>query len=189
MVFYMENENQPRKITTHSIQPQYKPEITINFNAQQKNEVITSNIKYHLGIERDNKVKLKLSIITRKRKVITGAKHFRQLIYRDQWIRKRTSSSILYKSICRPLLYLHLQSVINALLVAETSSLRTLTRMRHPENILYNPPNQLLYAKTNTQPIMEQIKKLNDRFPQRLKMVNDISNLMHNKPVQHLHRK
>ncbi|XP_050518402.1 uncharacterized protein LOC126892762 [Diabrotica virgifera virgifera] len=48
----------------------------------------------------------------------------------------------------------------NNIKVAETTSLRQITRMRHPDNPLHNPSNRMLYEETGIEPINERLNKL-----------------------------
>lgn len=69
--------------------------------------------------------------------------------------------------ICRPMLeygstifYNSKGPAKNNIKVAETTSLRQITRMRHPDNPLHNPSNRMLYEKTGIEPINERLNKL-----------------------------
>ena len=48
--------------------------------------------------------------------------------------------------------------------IAETTALRRLTKITHPNNPLHNPLNILLYAKTQVQSIIERAKMLSTKF-------------------------
>ncbi|KAL3274765.1 hypothetical protein HHI36_020450 [Cryptolaemus montrouzieri] len=127
--------------------------------------------------------------------MIARAKHFRCLTYNNQGIDMKTAT-VIYKSICRPIIeYGHplyancRESVIKILEVAETTSLRAITKMRHPNNPLHNPPNHLLYQRTKIEPIRERIKKLNTKFIQRLSELDDIRDLLHDEPAENPLRK
>ncbi|XP_044744572.1 uncharacterized protein LOC123306578 [Coccinella septempunctata] len=50
---------------------------------------------------------------------------------------------------------------------AETTSLRAITKMRHPRYELYNPSNMLLYEKTLIKPINQRLNDLSPKFSQR----------------------
>lgn len=176
-------------IFNHNINHQ-SPTIAIN------NKIVkpTPSIKY-LGIQIDSKASLKLHANNIKKKMIARAKHFRCLTYNNQGIDMKTAT-IIYKSICRPIIeYGHplyancRESVIKILEVAETTSLRAITKMRHPNNRLHNPPNHLLYSRTKVEPIGGRIEKLNNKFIQRLKELDDISDLMHDEPADNPRRK
>lgn len=108
--------------------------------------------------------------IHNKKKCINRSKHFRSLTYKNKGISTKTAAHI-YETICRPLLeYCHPiyitsnKTVRKILSTAETTSLRGITKMRHPRNSLYNPPNSLLYQVTKIIPIEEQIKNLWKKF-------------------------
>lgn len=146
--------------------------------------VPTHSIKY-LGVQIDNKLNFNLHTKMMKKKTISRAKHFSKLTYRKQGINIENATKI-YKSICRPLLeYAHplyancKTTALRNLEVAETTALRAITRLRHPQNILHNPPNSLLYMKTNILPITERITVLNRRFHTRLNELEDVLNLYH----------
>ncbi|XP_045476244.1 uncharacterized protein LOC123681898 [Harmonia axyridis] len=126
-------------------------------------------IKY-LGMNIDCKLNFNLHTKLMKRKTISRAKYFSKLVYRKQGINIK-SASIIYKTICRPLLeYAHpvfancKPPAIKNLTVAETTALRTITRMRHPRNPLHNPPNSLLYLNTRIEPIEIRMSRLNKAF-------------------------
>ncbi len=71
---------------------------------------------------------------------------------------------------CRP-------SHLKPLQVGETSALRTLTKLRHPNNSLHNPPNTLLYEYTGITPILDRLKVLNTKFANRLSTLEDVKSL------------
>lgn len=105
-----------------------------------------------------------------KTKVKLRAKHFRSLTYRDRGISTKTATQI-YKAICRPLLdfgaILFTQCRPPALRnfqVAERSALRTLTKLRNPNNPLFNPSNDLLYSTTKVIPISQRSLNLAKKF-------------------------
>lgn len=150
-------QNSPNiHLSTHTLQP------------------ITS-LKY-LGVQLDNKINFNSHTQQTKKKTISRAKHFRTLSRKDSGINLQNQSKI-YKMICRPLLeYGHViyQNLKNPawknLRIAETTSIRTITKMRHPNNPVHNPPNQLLYERTGIMPIQDRINYLNQKF--RTKPVN-----------------
>ena len=93
--------------------------------------------------------------------------------WKSNGINTETKSKI-YKLICRPMieyghvLYLNLKTpAARNLIVAETSSIRSITKIRHPNNPLHNPPNNLLYQMTHIQPIEERLAHLQQKFCQR----------------------
>ena len=137
------------------------------------------NAKY-LGIDIDAKLNLKNYTKKTKSETIGRAKQFRSLTYKNQGINIKTAKKN-YKSICRPILeyghaiFLNLRPpAMKNICVAETSALRAITKIRHPQNELHNPSNELLYQKTNIQPIKERIYHLTGKFvsrPQNLHII------------------
>lgn len=130
------------------------------------------SIKY-LGIHIDNKINFNKHTQETKKKTIARAKHFKCLSRKNDGINLHTKCRI-YKMICRPLIeyghviYQNLKaSAWKNLQVAETSSLRAVTKLRHPNNPLHNPPNQLLYLTTHVLPIQQRISQLNQKFKQK----------------------
>lgn len=128
-----------------------------------------SNVKY-LGFNLDNKLNMNLHTKMIKRKIISRAKHFRMLTYKNKGINISVASKI-YKSICRPMieyghtLYLNCRkTALKNIQVAETSSLRVITKIRHPANPLYHPSNELLYNKTKILPIIQRLPVLSTKF-------------------------
>ncbi|KAJ8952802.1 hypothetical protein NQ318_008119 [Aromia moschata] len=53
---------------------------------------------------------------------------------------------------------------INNIKTAETSSLRIITKMRHPNNPVHNPPNEHLYQETQLTPITDRLQLLSSKF-------------------------
>ena len=111
-------------------------------------------------------------------KVKTRAAHFKSLTFRDKGISRECATHI-YKAICRPvieygsLLFVNCPSrTMYHLEVAERSALRSITRIRHPNNPLHNPSNHVLYNLTNIIPIHTRIKtlatKISKKFPEDL---------------------
>lgn len=132
-----------------------------------------TSIKY-LGIHLDNKLNFNLQTKIIKKRTTSRAKHFRCLTYKNKGINTSIASKI-YKTICRPILeYAHVlylncrKPALKNIQVAETSTLRTITKMRHPTNSLHNPTNELLYRKTKIQPIQERLTKLSTKFASRI---------------------
>lgn len=68
----------------------------------------------------------------------------------------------------------------NNIQIAERTSLRKITKIRHPDNPLHNPPNEMLYNLTQIQPIQDRLMVLNSKFYKRLKNLHDILPLFHN---------
>lgn len=176
-------------IFNHNIH-ENSPSISIN----NKKVKPSPSIKY-LGIHLDNKASLKLHANIMKKKAITRAKQFKCLTYKDQGIDMKTATTI-YKTICRPIIeYGHplyancKESLWKIIKSTETSSLRTITKLRNPRNRLHNPPNNLLYELTKIEPIRERIKKLNERFRKRLEDTEEVLGQFHHEPVGHLPRK
>lgn len=86
--------------------------------------------------------------------------------------------------ICRPLLEYANVLLLNCknpaknnIEVAERSSLRIITKIRHPNNPIHNPSNTLLYEKTRVLPIMNRIDILATKFASNPANVNIISPL------------
>lgn len=137
------------------------------------NVVIPQDCARYLGVNIDHKLTFKQHASIIKKKCIARSKHFRSLTYKNSGITTKTAAHI-YKTICRPLLeychpiYLSSNSTTKKLLqTAETTSLRAITKMRHPRNELYNPPNNLLYEKTQIKPISDRLDYLSTKFSQR----------------------
>lgn len=63
----------------------------------------------------------------------------------------------------------------NNLKVAETSAIRKITKLRHPQNPLHNPPNEQLYQITNIPKIEERLRHLSTKFSQRQSNIDCIS--------------
>lgn len=128
-----------------------------------------SSVRY-LGVTIDNKINFNLHTKNVKKNTIARARHFRSLSKKESGINIRTKTQI-YKMICRPLieygniLFLNLKNpAMKNLKVAETSAIRNITNIRHPNNQLHNPPNMLLYQMTQVQPIEERLAKLASNF-------------------------
>ena len=129
----------------------------------------------YLGVLIDPKLKFTGHAIKTKMKAKNRASQFRGLTYKDRGIDIETAVHI-YKMICRPILEygsLLLNNIGNSarysLNVGERGALRNITRLRHPNNPLYNPSNELLYQSTNITPITTRIetlsRKIANRFP------------------------
>lgn len=131
-----------------------------------------SHIKY-LGIHFDNKLNFKYHLSAMKKKTITRSKHFRNLTYKDEGINIKTAGHI-YTTICRPLLE-YGQIIFSAcrgpaiqiIETAERTSLRKITKIRHPTNPLHNPSNEMLYQKTGIEPIIQRFQSLTEKFGSR----------------------
>lgn len=130
------------------------------------------NVKY-LGVTLDHKLNLNQHSKNIKKHCITRAKHFRSLTYKDKGISKKTAAHI-YKTICRPLLeYMHpmylncRRPALKNIEVGETSSVRIITKVRHPNNPLHNPSNAFLYQLTSIQPITERLPMIAARFAKK----------------------
>ena len=140
---------------------------TISISGQiVENRPITN----YLGMHLDHKLNFNHHTKLVKKKCIIRAKHFRSLTYKNKGINKKTAAHI-YKSICRPILeyahplYLNCRKpAIKNLEVAETSTIRSVTKIRHPGNPLHNPPNNLLYQTTNIKPISQRLIHLSTKF-------------------------
>ena len=103
-------------------------------------------------------------------KTIARASHFRKITFKNKLIATKQASKI-YKFICRPLLDYGHPILLNCnnpakenIRIAETTALRRLTKIRHPNNPLHNPSNTRLYDKTQVQPIMVRAKMLSAKF-------------------------
>lgn len=161
----------------------------INFSSPKiklGNETITptDSCKY-LGIRIDHKLNFRAHFNLQKKSAITRAGHFRSLTYKNMGISSKTASMI-YKMICRPLLEYGLPIFSNAtktalsmIEVAERTCLRKITKLRHPNNPLYNPSNQLLYQITEIEPILERMQKLCKKFITNRNNINVIEPLIH----------
>jgi hypothetical protein len=106
-----------------------------------------------------------------KQNVIARAKHFRSLTYKNKGINNITAAKI-YKMLYRPMLEYGALLLLKTknpakrrVEVAETTCLRKITKMRHPNNPLHNPSNALLYKKLAIEPIAHRIvTRLKRRF-------------------------
>jgi hypothetical protein len=106
-----------------------------------------------------------------KQNVIARAKDFRSLTYKNRGINNITAAKI-YKMLCRPMLEYGALLLLKTknpakrrVEVAETTCLRKITKMRHPNNPLHNSSNALLYNKLAIEPIAQRIvTRLKMRF-------------------------
>lgn len=124
----------------------------------------------YLGIHLDHKLNFNNHTNITKKKITTRAKHFRALTYRNQGINGQSATKI-YKTICRPMLeyghplFSNCGSIAKKNIeVGERKAIRTITKIRHPQNPLYNISNNLLYQKVKIEPINLRIPKLNKKF-------------------------
>lgn len=124
----------------------------------------------YLGIQIDKNLNFKSHLKTIKQKTVNRAKQLRKLTFRQLGL-SRKHATLTYKVLCRPLLdygaILFTTCSPNTLKIistAETTALRTITRLRHPQNILWNPSNQSLYDMTKTEPILRRQRTLNQTF-------------------------
>ena len=172
------NPNKSQFVIFNHLIKQTSPSIFLN------NHTIRAqpSAKY-LGITIDQKLNFNQHTKAIKSKCTTRAKHFRSLTYKNQGISTLTASHI-YKSICRPLLeYCHplylncRRPAIKNLETAERTALRSITRIRHPQNPLHNPSNELLYQATQVEPIMNRIKHLSTKFSRVLENRNILTRL------------
>lgn len=129
-------------------------------------------VKY-LGISIDHKINFNYHTKNIKKSIISRAKHFRCLSWKNNGINQETKCKI-YKLICRPMIeyghivFLNLKHpALQNLKVAETSSIRSITKIRHPNNPIHHPPNDLLYRTTSIQPIEDRLAHLSHKFCQR----------------------
>lgn len=163
----------PNPLKTHFIMFYHHPsETSPSLNIYQHTLRPVSTVNY-LGITFDNKINFNAHVELKKKNIISRAKHFRSLTYNRNGINAETASRI-YKLICRPMieyghvLFLNCKNPARKKLkVAETSSIRKITKIRHPLNPLHNPPNPLLYQMTNIMPIEDRLIHLSKRFSQR----------------------
>ena len=143
------------KLSDHS------PKLTI------ANNILSSKcmVKY-LGVILDYKLNFNQQSQLVKKQCVSRARHFRVLTFGKHGIGVKTAAHI-YKTICRPVIeYAHplyincLKLPLKNLKVAESASLRIITKIRHPRNPLHHPSNELLYKITKVEPIEERLKKL-----------------------------
>lgn len=151
-------------------------------------------IKY-LGVTFDNKMNFKNHIQQIKKSTIQKSKFFK--CFDRKHVNLKTLSFI-YKVICRPSLeYAHpiyvnaKPSTIKILKTAETCALRNITKMRHPENPLHNPPNRLLYQLTEVTPLETRLEGLWKNFINKQKNQDIITNFGNirdpDKPARRVH--
>lgn len=136
--------------------PIHAPSPTVTI---QSTIISSVTISKYLGISIDRKLKFSDHAIKVKMKVTNRAKHFRSLTYQGRGISTKCAAHI-YKTICRPVIEYSSLILFEAsrgaryhLEVAERSALRCVSRIRHPENPLFNPSNELLYNLTEIPPI------------------------------------
>ena len=105
-----------------------------------------------------------------KAECIKRAKYFRCLIFPNH-IKSTATLALIYKAVCRPILEYGTAALantnsknINIIEVAERSALRSITKIRHPNNPLHNPPNHLLYELTEIEPIGDRLHRLRRTF-------------------------
>lgn len=123
----------------------------------------SSSCKY-LGINIDSKLNFNLQTKLCKQSILTRSRHFRNLTYKNEGIDTHTACKI-YKMICRPILEYGFvlfgncrKPALRNMEVGERSSMRKITKIRHPNNPLHNPSNHLLYQKTNIEPILSRLQ-------------------------------
>lgn len=162
------------------------PSVTLS-----NHRILPSSTAKYLGINLDNKLNFKHHTNLLKKRTVTRSKYFRHLTYKQQGIGTHAAAKI-YKSICRPLLeyghtiYLNSRHPTNKnLQVTETTSLRIITKIRHPNNSLHNPPNNLLYEKTKIQPILQRLKVLSTKFAQKEHNMEIIKPMLLSRQQQH----
>ena len=102
-----------------------------------------SSATKYLGMNIDSKLNFDLHTQNVKSKNIVRASHFRKITFKNKLIATKQASKI-YKCICRPLLDYGNPILLNCnnpakenIRIAETTALRRLTKMRHP-----NPTSQ-----------------------------------------------
>lgn len=126
-------------------------------------------VKY-LGMTLDSKMKFTKHLRNIRVNITKRAKYFRGLTYKQAGISTHTATKI-YKSICRPLLDYGNIILANAndktkkyIQTTEQITLRLITKIRHPENPLFNPSNDLLYERTNLIKITDRHKKIQTKW-------------------------
>lgn len=124
----------------------------------------------YLGVTIDHKINFNCHAAKVKKQTITRAKHLKSLTFKKGGANLGTMCKI-YKLICRPIIeYGHVifQNLKNParqkLKVAETTAMRIITKIRHPNNPLHNPSNQLLYDLTSIQPIQDRLISLTHKY-------------------------
>lgn len=130
-----------------------------------------NTIKY-LGITIDNKLNFNKHTKIIQSKATARANHFRSLTYKDLGINIKTATNI-YKMICRPMLDYGSILFLNGghsckynIEVAERKCLRSITKIRHPQNPLHNPSNLYLYQTTKIPQILDRQQALHQKFSQ-----------------------
>lgn len=56
--------------------------------------------------------------------------------------------------------------------IGERTSIRKITKIRHPQNSLFNPSNEALYHITGIQPIQERLEYLAKKFANKPENLN-----------------
>ena len=141
------------------------------------------SVKY-LGVEIDSSVSFKNHAKLVKQKLNKRAKYFRLLSYQNDGLCLKNRSKI-YKSICRPLLD-YAAPIFSSCqppfwrtwAIAERAALRTITRIRHPFNHLFNPHNSLLYTMCEVMPITDRQQEFAKKFHKRIKNQPSFINLL-----------
>lgn len=153
-------------LSNHKITPNSPTIMTDNITTKP-----TNDIKY-LGITIDNKLKFTKHVKQIRQETTKRAKHFRSLTYKNMGISTKTSTQI-YKTICRPVLDYGNIILTNAtdrtkihLQTTEQITLRLITKIRHPNNPLYNPPTHILYEQTELIKFTDRTIKLQKKFTQ-----------------------
>lgn len=139
----------------------------------------------YLGINIDSKLNFKLHTKLCKQSIISRTKHFRSLTYKNEGINTSTACKI-YKMICRPILEYGFilfgncrKPALHNIEVGERSSLRKITKIRHLNNPLHNPSNNLLYQKTQIEPILSRFQRLAQKFANNAFNTDLINPLIH----------
>ena len=98
----------------------------------------------------------------------------------------------MYKAVCRAIAeygcYLYCNSIESTkqiLYTAETISLRKITGLRHPDNVLHNPPNRLLYEMSKVTPLYHRKPYLYRKLSVKETWWDTISHLLLRKNDRH----
>lgn len=151
-------------LSNHKIGP-HSPTITADGHMTKP----TNFVKY-LGITLDPKLKFTRHLQKMRTETTKRAKHFRGLTYKNKGISTYTATKI-YKTICRPLLDYGNIILANSsekakkyIQTTEQIAVRLITKIRHPENPLFNPSNQMLFERTKLIKITDRHNKIQKKW-------------------------